>query len=156
MPPCKWVPSHASTPPMTDSMLTRQLRQLIGCWFATSYMSAMKVHSAVGKGYSPVDRQTDRRKCWLNEQMNEQIPDWSRRLYNVTVGMFFVAAITYTICLVIHPIFFLIQFSDEQLLHNINFWNSIAFLWDDKALLAFSDVLRGTQERQLVYLSFAP
>nr|CDS21966.1 P53 induced protein [Echinococcus granulosus] len=37
-----------------------------------------------------------------------------RRLYNVTVGMFFVAAITYTICLVIHPIFFLIQFSDEQ------------------------------------------
>ncbi|KAL5105471.1 hypothetical protein TcWFU_005257 [Taenia crassiceps] len=38
-----------------------------------------------------------------------------RGLYNATVGMFFVAAITYTSCLIIHPIFFLIQFSDEQL-----------------------------------------
>lgn len=42
------------------------------------------------------------------------IPIPKRRLYNATVGMFFVAALTYTACLIIHPIFFLIQFSNEQ------------------------------------------
>ncbi|KAL5962578.1 hypothetical protein TSMEX_009694 [Taenia solium] len=37
-----------------------------------------------------------------------------RHLYNATVGVFFIAAIAYTACLIIHPIFFLIQFSDER------------------------------------------
>ncbi len=36
------------------------------------------------------------------------------RLYNATLAMFFIAAITYTACLVLHPVFFLIQFTDDQ------------------------------------------
>ncbi|VDD81366.1 unnamed protein product [Mesocestoides corti] len=35
-------------------------------------------------------------------------------LYNATLGAFIISAITYTACLVLHPVFFLIQFSDEQ------------------------------------------
>ncbi|VDL21664.1 unnamed protein product [Hymenolepis diminuta] len=37
-----------------------------------------------------------------------------RRLYNATVGLFILAALLYTACLVILPVFFLIQFSDDK------------------------------------------
>ncbi|KAM3184699.1 hypothetical protein ACTXT7_007828 [Hymenolepis weldensis] len=37
-----------------------------------------------------------------------------RRLYNATVGFFTLAALLYTACLVILPVYFLIQFSDDK------------------------------------------